>query len=375
VVFRNPLKPRINYIKRLIGRPGETVEIIDGDVYINDQISRKPPKVQDELWMPVYDNDYQPINPDQSFFNSHKWQQPFNTAGSAWVVDKTHPTLFSLNSPAGQVDSMTYDTSIGNDFRATYAYNRAEDYKTVPYCSDLMVRFYTNGFNSAALIGIELSKYQTHYKAWVDLAGDSGNVTMHIARVSQGKEELLSDKSIKSRRDIKNPVLVKFANVDHQLVFQFGNETLTCDLGRGREDAGQINPRIPPQLKIFGSGELTLSHVAVLRDTYYTAVRFIRTGEPGWATQGNPFTLAEDEFFVLGDNSPNSEDGRLWDERGKANWGRSYRKGIVPRDYLVGKAMFVYWPSGFRPFARSRFAIVPNVGQMRFIYGGSNKTH
>ncbi|MHC4867148.1 MAG: signal peptidase I, partial [Planctomycetota bacterium] len=60
VVFKNPLDPAINYIKRLIGRPGESLEIIDGDIYINGQIARKPDKVQDELWMPVYDNDYQP---------------------------------------------------------------------------------------------------------------------------------------------------------------------------------------------------------------------------------------------------------------------------------------------------------------------------
>jgi len=55
------------------------------------------------------------------------------------------------------------------------------------------------------------------------------------------------------------------------------------------------------------------------------------------------------------------------------NNGRLYREGVVPREYLVGKALFVYWPSGFRPFAKSRFAVIPNVGRMRFIYGGSNK--
>ena len=38
VVFNPPMDPKINYIKRMIGLPGEKVEIIDGDVYINDDL-------------------------------------------------------------------------------------------------------------------------------------------------------------------------------------------------------------------------------------------------------------------------------------------------------------------------------------------------
>ena len=91
IVFRNPLEPEINFIKRLAALPGETLEIIDGDVYINGQISRKPEKVQDELWMPVYDNDYQPARPKEPFFNGHIWRQPFNIAGSEWKVDQSNP--------------------------------------------------------------------------------------------------------------------------------------------------------------------------------------------------------------------------------------------------------------------------------------------
>lgn len=373
IVFRNPLNPRVNYIKRLVGRPEEMVEIIDGDVYIDRQISRKPPKVQDELWMPVYDNDYQPVNPGQHSFNFHRWQQPFNTAKAGWSVESNCPTVFHLNAPAGRVDTMTYETSIGNDFKVTYAYNAISEYEHMANCSDLMVRFYADGFDSDGLIGIELSKYETHYKAWVDSGDDYSKITMHIARVQKGQEELLAEKPVKTREFIKRPVPVKFANVDHQLVFQFGSDRLTHDLGRSPQDSGEIKPGIPPQVKIFGCGKLTLFHTAIFRDIHYTEVKSIRNGEPGKAGQGHPFTLAKDEFFVLGDNSPNSEDCRWWSEPGKANWGLTYREGIVPRDYLVGKALFVYWPSGFKPFAGSRFAVIPNVGGMRFIYGGSDK--
>ena len=66
-----------------------------------------------------------------------------------------------------------------------------------------------------------------------------------------------------------------------------------------------------------------------------------------------------------------SEDGRWWRSPGKGNNGKIYPEGIVPRDYLVGKALFVYWPAGFRPFPKFPLAIVPNIGEIRFIYGGS----
>jgi len=365
VVFKNPLDPTINYIKRLVGRPEETVEIIDGDIYIDGQISRKPPKVQKELWMPIYNNDYQPVQPKEPSFNEHSWQQPFkNIANSKWKFDKDNPTQFHLDSPHDKINSLTYDTSIGNDFRATYAYNYINGYNRRPYCSDLMVRFYTHLTIPQGRIGISLSKYQTHYKAWADFTGE-----MVIAKVSKDKETILNHKSIKPPATNKH-TLVKFANVDHQLIFQFGGEKLTYDLGRSPEDVGQRKTDIQPQVKIFGSGKLALSHIAIFRDIHYITANGPISGR---ATEGNPFKLGKDEFFVLGDNSPNSYDSRLWSERGRANNNLFYREGIVPREYLIGKALFVYWPGGFRPFPKFPFAIIPNVGQMRLIYSGSSK--
>jgi signal peptidase I len=368
IVFKNPPEPEINYIKRLIGLPGETVQIIDGDIYVNGQISRKSPKVQNELWMSVYNNDYQPVKKNVPSFNHHPWEQPFKNKGSSkWAVYEDNPSLFHLDSPADQTNTMTYDTSIGNNFRATYAYDEVGDYSDMPYCSDLMLRFYCRSSESQGSIGASLSKYRTNYNAWMDLTGE-----MVITKddVKGGITEL-ARKSIKPPA-INKSTLVKFANVDHQLIFQFGGEKLTYDLGRGLEDAGRVITDIQPRLEISGSGKLTLSHVAVFRDIHYTTSKYANHPENGRAIN-EPFKLGQDEFFVLGDNSPNSEDCRWWTREGLSNKGLSpYRVGIVPRDYLVGKALFVYWPSGYRPFPTFPIGIIPNIGRMRFIYGGSN---
>lgn len=54
VVFRYPKDPQEYYIKRLIGLPGETVEIKDGSVYITEE-SGLTSKVE-ETYLPSYSN-------------------------------------------------------------------------------------------------------------------------------------------------------------------------------------------------------------------------------------------------------------------------------------------------------------------------------
>jgi signal peptidase I len=369
IVFKNPVEPRINYIKRLIGRPGETLEIIDGDVYIDGKISRKPPKVQRELWMPVYNNDYQPAKPDDPHFNGHSWRQPFkNIKDSKWqLADSRNPTIFTLDSPPDKLNTVTYDTSVGNNFQSTYAYDETARYEFMPIVSDLKVRFYADCAKHEGIIGVAMSKYETLYRAWVDFKGQ-----MVIIKSKAGDEiptELAS-------KQIKLPIspkaaLVEFANVDHMLILKFGDETLSFDLGRDPNSAGIPNTDTQPQASIFGSGKLTLSHIAVFRDIYYidremwkTMIRPLRGG------QGAPIKLGKDEFFAMGDNSPSSSDSRYWESQGIGNNGKRYRAGIVPRDYLAGKALFVYWPSGFKLFSGDPLRVVPDVGAIRFIYGG-----
>jgi signal peptidase I len=393
VVFKNPDKPEINFIKRLIGRPTETIEIIDGDVYIDGQIARKPPKIQQELWMPVYENDYQPVQPNLRRFNGRRWQQPFrNMAGSKWDFNAVNNTVFRLESNADDIHVMYYDTQRGSNFGAqNCAYNPSRTHTGSAFCSDLKVRFYADFAESDGVIGIGLSKYERRYKAQVNKAG-----VMMIAKSENGAEweELASRKG---EPVLNKPMLVKFVNVDHKLTFQFGDETLSHDLGRNLEDAGTVNGNTEPEVRIFGSGKKLLSHIAIFRDIYYTTPSQ-QLNDACFASTGHPFKLGPDEFFVLGDNSPASHDSRLWSNKGVGiNGELVYRPGIVPHDYLVGKAVFVYWPNGFEfPWPRNLKAFllkksrernrlsaimywaatlkwIPNIGQIRFIYGGTSK--
>ncbi len=390
IVFKNPTDPTENYIKRLIGLPGETIEIIDGDIYIDGQIARKPAQVQKELWMPVYNNDFQPVNPNQQgAFNGYGWQPPFDLDASAWTISKQDPTRLLLDSPSNQTNVLTYGAHSANDFTVAYAYNELMLQTRAPECSDLMMRFYVQPEGNEGRIGVALSKYGVEYRAWVGLSGE-----MALAKVDGNQQTILKDISIERPRPGAS-TLLKFAVVDHQLLFAFGDTELKEDLGRSL-DAIERKPQESPRASIFGAGKMTLSHVALFRDIYYTDGTESPPSSAVRAIEGKPFTLNDDEFFVLGDNSPNSSDGRYWPPPTQATKGTAPpRTGVVPRHYLVGKALFVYWPSGFEfpwpvalktsllrrvranPPLRLLYTFVslrwiPNFGQMRFIYGGRN---
>jgi signal peptidase I len=55
---------------------------------------------------------------------------------------------------------------------------------------------------------------------------------------------------------------------------------------------------------------------------------------------GKPIQLGMDEYFVLGDNSPASDDSRFFPAV------EGYQVGAVPKDQIIGRVMCVLWPPG-----------------------------
>lgn len=60
IVFRNPAKATEAYVKRVVGLPGEEVQIVDGDVIINRQRARKTYEQQRAMRILVHDHQYRP---------------------------------------------------------------------------------------------------------------------------------------------------------------------------------------------------------------------------------------------------------------------------------------------------------------------------
>ncbi len=93
----------------------------------------------------------------------------------------------------------------------------------------------------------------------------------------------------------------------------------------------------------------------------------------GWQARRNvTFEMQEDQFFPMGDNSPESQDARCWagtklrpglpisTDEDAYRWADAH---YVPRDLLVGKALMVFWP---HPWNRP-VPYTPNLKRIKLI--------
>jgi signal peptidase I len=117
----------------------------------------------------------------------------------------------------------------------------------------------------------------------------------------------------------------------------------------------------------FAGGPMKVHRVQVERDIFYQPAPF-RFQKPTRGAHYNNFpTLNADQFFMLGDNSPNSEDSRYWTSEGLDPWVRERiddTPGVVNRDLIVGKAFIVYFPA---PLDGGPI-LAPDFGRLRWIW-------
>ena len=380
----------VNYIKRLIGRPGESVYILDGDVYAaqtgtpveQHRVQRKPRPAQEALWRVVFDNDYRP--------GRKGWHEPWVEAapGSGWATD-TASREMKFDNPGGggwlRFDPGDVDPDDpGNQpltdwlaYAATKHPGAGESYDHRDLLghnnvSDLKLSLFYQRHGGDGPLRLQLSKLGAVFTA--ELARGKVRLLMGTDGGDASREIGVADLPATSR-----PLRVELMNVDYQVTVRLDGRDLI------RTTPEQYQPDVPALLQAYMRNQTlpkarvrigaegqacTLSHVSLWRDVYYTNRRQEEyEQEVRWGTPGRPMVLNQGEYWVLGDNSLMSGDGRYWGlpvelpEEGLTR----VQPGVVPERFLLGKAFFVYWPAGYRLSPRTP-GVVPNFGDMRFIH-------
>lgn len=381
VVFKNPNDPNVNYIKRLIGRPNEKIEIIDGDVYVNDEIATKPPYVQRELWFHYYDHDFRPREAgDGGTYLPHfvavdgadGWSDlgaraiEFRGAGDKAGEQRRGAIEFETSAADG-------DTGRAGRVEDVYGYNEPENRRYPPNMVP-DVRLATTAEFHAGDGYVELNLLRFNDEFIARLYAD-GRVTLDHDTLREPSPQRWGEKKL-ATPDGPVRFSLGYADaqvrvlVDGEIAIETTRDQYTVSIDQARTLARFR--RQPPRLR-FGAEnvDVTLSHLRIDRDVFYTAGP-AELGR-GTGTAGNPITLGPEAYFVLGDNSPASHDSRFWQASTLGPHLRDayargdYQVGTVPADQLIGQAFFVYWP-GFLPLTQRGMNVLPDVGRVRWVY-------
>lgn len=377
-VFKYPEEPysrseksAMNYIKRLIGLPGETIGIYKGDLYRTDKLrfhGRPLPERTEDLWRReyTYPNDdeavalfneggFEPIRktPEEILtvrrlvfdldqapksltgVAKTRWH-PSPDGNTGWTMDEKgfthtggiegwmryhHVEAGSWRlDPRGGAASVPRQPAHILDY---LAYNVTDSNNTARYwVPDLIVEC-TADFSAAPdRLTLELTKAGDKFQA----VFEGGTCKLfHISPGTADRPELMAEQPTKTS---SGKYSLRFANVDSRLTVWVDGRPINFGAAAdysppNRNSFEPTTSDLHEPARIGAVGSVSVTKVALWRDVYY---RCNDDSDCGVQT----YYIQPGHYFCMGDNSASSADGRTW--------------GLVPERLVLGRAIVVYWP-------------------------------
>ncbi len=314
MIFRLPYDERQLYVKRIVGLPGQTLEIRGGDVWIDGHIARKPDGVNDSVLKTVFPVDDGGLDIGRAFRSS-----------GPGVEVRGRTAAFAADGAA--------ELRLAQDVKDEYLHGYDRDWGiaglAVPAdhaVADLEVSLdVTLGAGASALR--------------LGLLSDEGDLTVELPRTGAGAARVLflpagggeprvlldeAGRGLPGDRTAR----VTVRNVDRRVVLTVnGDEWLRAD-----DDLSVARPDQPARslvsLAVPGGG--SVSAVVLRRDIFYTR-----------PDSGERWEIPRDSCFALGDNTQASLDSRRWNLKTYALrdgrtitgfWFPAPKRGLGPSD-------------------------------------------
>jgi len=317
-------------VKRIVGLPGEVIEIKDGDLFNQRGVIRKSWDIQTQMRIPVFDSGQSvpnsPFDVSQRFrFKPNNgWGfsgQPIfvqdSNKGIQWL-DYVHWRNCKRNGKRD--DEFQISDNYGFNQSATRSLHSVDDLHVrmeVWFDQDLTFAFRRNRDAGKPVEHVFTLQYNT--ASGFD-AKDSIGIDY---RGSVSRKPLQMLKVLPSKTD---GTIIDFSSFDETLVMKVDGQTVF----KMREIADELAD--PARPSVFDKscqqpfrvgcqqGELLFKRMAIWRDIYYLAA-------PEGAARFAKTMAAGKGYVLLGDNSPKSLDSRVWST------------ASVPKERILGKVI------------------------------------
>lgn len=342
-------------------------------------------------------------------------EPPGGLFGRLFNLFRTPSGVFDPGYRSGDLEQFGRELRLGQ-------YDIADD--GMHWVGDLILQADVETASDCRELLLEIVEAGVQYQCVIDLTSGvarvrilDGQQTHRFRAGEQTAETVSAQTSLAAGQRVQ----LRFTNADDQLLLWIDDDPVVFDgpttfdhrdFRAAADDRPHYNAAqhpldaAPLGLAVRG-GKATVHRLRVDRDKYYIATRLSNDGlsdyefnevlgprdngspiaaiqqvlrEPqlwgefaGWqARRTVDFDLDQDQYFPMGDNSPESADARCWIDprtqflRTRAVDADAYQwadKHYVPRDLLVGKALMVFWPHHWnRPLP-----ITPNFDRIELI--------
>ena len=387
VVFKYPEDSDTNYIKRLIGLPGETVQLVGGDIWTSRnggkaEIARKPPRVMRAMLQVVHDSDHPAaVLQDEGWPPAWTDWAAAGSRGGHWQAEDRR-RRFTTSCAAGESATLRFrhfmptaedwkQARLVQGLKLPARPDSVDDFQAYNaihhqghWVGDLAVACQLESRSATGLVELDLVDGGQRHRCIIDLASGIAELTAATGTTEQ----------VQTRVRGRGSWQLLFANVDDQLRLFVDDQLVPLQQPVVWEtpfaEAAERQPVLvavvpgeaepsdlaPAGITVTAAGEsvdLSVSALRVLRDGYYIGA--VGVGRRGEIREQSvlAFPLEADQFFVLGDNSAASKDGRLWSD--------VYH---VDRRLLIGRAVAIFWPH-MVPAAWHVTVRLPVLGEVR----------
>ena len=315
-VFQYPLQKNQNYVKRLVGMPGDRLHIAGGNVYLvedhdgvrNYRILRKPDDLQEEMWKNIYPARRE-VRGDAKALGKSWVGRGFEEDETGFFAEIDSSLLrlyFRDEDDGGFVDRVWdgYPTAVAKKIRENTPSERPQE--IVPDA-----RIAATVTPAAALdeIALEIDVSRPGRDKWTyALVVAKGKGRLQV----RAKDTQVLDESAEFDCPVDAGVATRlaFAHVDDQLIVWRDDRELLrhetaewacregCELGASSAKPGHA---VVPQIVLKGRGKVRLDDVRLDRDQHYTRSEADEVVE-----------VPEGHYYMMGDNTLQSIDSRGW---------------------------------------------------------------